>query len=367
MRSGFLLIVLIFITTVVYECAHLWRLSPGSWAVKTLVVSLFVLWMAAAFGSMMLRSSAPVSLISALYEAGHPWMIAYLYLLLAFLVADIGMLLKLVPKDWFQTNAYTFWGLLGVTAVVLLAGGVHYRHKYREELTVKTDKPLEKPLTVVFASDLHLGYSNREAELERWVDLINAENPDLVLFGGDIVDIQVRPLTEGNFARAFSRIKAPVYTILGNHEYIGGEQDSKHFLTQAGITLLRDSVARVQGITIIGRDDRSNPARKPLEALAEASDGFSILLDHQPYHLEEAQQAGIDLQLSGHTHRGQVWPLSWITDAMYEKSWGHHRRGNTQYYISSGLGIWGPKIRIGTRSEYLVAHIEPCRHAGLFN
>ena len=74
--------------------------------------------------------------------------------------------------------------------------------------------------------------------------------------------------------------------------------------------------------------------------------------------MEEAEEAGIDFQFSGHTHRGQVWPLSWVTDAMYEKSWGHHIRGNTRYYISSGLGIWGPKIRIGTRSEYLVLHIE---------
>jgi hypothetical protein len=105
---------------------------------------------------------------------------------------------------------------------------------------------------------------------------------------------------------------------------------------------------------VIGRDDRTNRHRKPLSALTDSIDGFSILLDHQPYHLEEAEQAGIDLQFSGHTHRGQIWPISWITDAIYEKSWGHHQRGNTRYYITSGLGIWGPRIRIGTRSEYLV-------------
>ena len=117
-------------------------------------------------------------------------------------------------------------------------------------------------------------------------------------------------------------------------------------------------MARVGDITIIGRDDRSNPGRKALSELADSLNGFTVLLDHQPFHLEEAEDAGIDFQFSGHTHRGQVWPLSWVTDAMYEKSWGHHTRGNTRYYISSGLGIWGPKIRIGTRSEYLVLHIE---------
>ena len=82
---------------------------------------------------------------------------------------------------------------------------------------------------------------------------------------------------------------------------------------------------------------------------------YSIVLDHQPYNLDCAETAGIDFQLSGHTHRGQVWPISWITDYIYECSWGSHQRGNTQFYISSGLGIWGGKFRIGTQSEYVVA------------
>ena len=75
------------------------------------------------------------------------------------------------------------------------------------------------------------------------------------------------------------------------------------------------------------------------------------------YHLEEAEQCGIDFQLSGHTHRGQIWPVSWITDALYECSWGSHQRGNTRYYVSSGLGVWGAKFRIGTQSEYVVAKL----------
>jgi len=78
-------------------------------------------------------------------------------------------------------------------------------------------------------------------------------------------------------------------------------------------------------------------------------------------HLEEAQEAGIDFQFSGHTHHGQAWPISWVTDAIFEKAWGPYEKGHTQYYISSGLGIWGPKIRIGSRSEYLVLHITPTK------
>ena len=80
-------------------------------------------------------------------------------------------------------------------------------------------------------------------------------------------------------------------------------------------------------------------------------------MDHQPYNLDRAEAAGVDFQLSGHTHRGQVWPISWITDHIYECSWGSHQRGNTQFYVSSGIGIWGGKFRIGTQSEYVVATI----------
>ena len=197
MRAGLLGILVFFLATVGYVAWHLGRLTPGGWAAKWGVALFFLLWMAAAFASMGLRSKASISTITALYEIGHPWMIAYLYLLIAFLLADLGVLLRLIPKGWLTGNGYTMAGLLGVIAVLLALGGIHYRHKYREELTIHSPKPLPKPLTVVLASDLHLGYSNRKAELARWIDLICAEQPDLVLFGGDIVDISLRPLLEG--------------------------------------------------------------------------------------------------------------------------------------------------------------------------
>ena len=144
---------------------------------------------------------------------------------------------------------------------------------------------------------------------------------------------------------------------MGNHEYYSNEPQAERFFRDAGIILLKDSVAHYKGIDIVGRDDRTETRRAAVKNLVKGLQGFTILLDHQPYHLEEAEQAGIDFQFSGHTHRGQVWPASWVTDMVYEKSWGHHQRGRTRYYVSSGLGIWGPKIRVGTRSEYLVLHL----------
>ena len=288
---------------------------------------------------------------------GNTWLIAFLYLLLLFIVADVASFCHIIPKTFLKDSIAGLGTVVGIMAMVLTLGGIHYHHKYREEQTITTAKPLEKPLTIVLASDLHIGYHNRKPELARWVDLINTEKPDLVLFGGDVIDLSLRPVFEGNYAQEFQRVEAPMMAVLGNHEFYSDVTRAEQFFQNAGILLLRDSVAHFKGLDVIGRNDRTSPERTDLADLTNGLDGFTIVLDHQPYHLEEAEAAGIDFQFSGHTHRGQVWPLSWITDAMYEKAWGHYQRGNTQYYVSSGLGIWGAKIRVGTRSEYLVLHI----------
>lgn len=340
-----------------YVAWHLWRITPAGWPLKLAVTGLFLLWMASGFAGFRWMERVPVRVAAVWYEAGNTWLIAFLYFLLIFVLADIAALCHLLPKSFLKDSIPGFVTVVGLVALVLTLGGVHYRHKYREEMTILTDKPLEKPLTVVLASDLHVGYHNRKPELARWVDLINAEKPDLVLFGGDIVDRSMRPVFEWNYAEEFRRIDAPVWAALGNHEYYCDVDQSRRFYEDAGIRLLKDSVAHFKGLDVIGRNDRYDPCRAALFEFAEGLEGFTILLDHQPAHLEEAEQAGIDFQFSGHTHHGQVWPASWVTDALYEKAWGHHRRGATQYYISSGLGIWGAKVRIGTRSEYLVLHI----------
>ena len=359
MRGVVFIVLLVFFGLVGYATWHLWRITPGGRGAKAIVAGLFLLWMVAAFSSMLLRNRVPYPAVVAIYEVGQPWLIAFAYLLIALVLADIAVLCKILPKGFLTDNLTGLLSIAGVIAAVMLAGGIHYKHKYREELSITTEKPLEQPqIKVVLASDLHIGYSNRKAELARWVDMINAEHPDLVLFAGDIVDIQTRPLFERNYADEFRRLQAPAYAVLGNHEYIAGAEDSEAFLSETGITLLKDSVAHFKGVDIIGRDDRSNPERAGLAELADSLSGFTLLLDHQPSHLEVAQEAGIDFQFSGHTHRGQAWPISWLTDAIFEKSWGYYQKGDTQYYISSGLGIWGPKIRIGTRSEYLVLVVE---------
>ena len=117
----------------------------------------------------------------------------------------------------------------------------------------------------------------------------------------------------------------------------------------------------MQGITVIGRDDAYTPCRTPLSDIMEKTDSgtFRILLDHQPNNLSEAENAGVDFQFSGHTHHGQIWPASWVTDLIFEDAYGPLTKGNTRYYVTSGLGLWGGRFRIGTRSEYVLLKLVP--------
>ena len=345
-----------------YVLWHIWHILPLlKWA-KWLVVILLAacpLSMFFMFGGAFERWPLPAASVA--YHVNTSSVIILLYLLITFLVLDICRLLHIVPKSLL----FNSWaGTLGVTllmVVIFVAGNIKYHNKVRVPLELTTKKHLPHDYRIVMVSDLHLGYHNRRGELAKWVDLINAEKPDMVLIGGDVIDSSIRPLAEEKMAEEFHRIKAPIYACLGNHEYYSSEPRARQFYKQAGIHLLVDSTVVIDSaLCIIGCDDRTNPNRKELASLAATVDPslYTIVLVHQPHELEKTEQSKADFQFSGHTHRGQVWPISWITDAIYECSWGEYQRGDTRFYVSSGLGLWGGKFRIGTQSEYVVATVK---------
>ena len=352
---------------IAYIAWHIWAMLPLSALWKLLVIAVGVL----GFVMLLLNfgrrfDGLPLPLAQATYEVGTSSIFILMYLVIIFLVLDLGRLVHLVPKAFLYHNGYTALGIFLLVFGIFLYGNLHYYNKVRVPLELKTTKKLSKDYKVVMASDLHVGYHNPRKELARWVDMINAENPDFILIAGDIIDGSMRPLLEEKMVEEFHRLKAPVYACLGNHEYYTGSPEAQQFYKDAGIHLLIDSVAQIDScITIIGRDDRTNMRRKPIKDLVASlhtppsslHETYTIVLDHQPYNLDRVEAAGVDFQLSGHTHRGQVWPISWITDRIYECSWGSHQRGKTQFYVSSGIGIWGGKFRIGTQSEYVVATI----------
>ena len=339
---------------------HVWRVLPFSTPVKLIVLVLMLL----ALACMVLQfksDSLPLGMATAMYEIGNSWLIIMFYLLMAFLVLDIGRLVHLVPATWLRDNAITSLVLTGLMLVTFIAGNIHYHNKQRQEINLTTDKHLERPLKIVMLSDLHAGFHNRRAEVGRWVNMINADKADLILIAGDMIDGNVRPLLAQGTAEELQRLNAPTIACLGNHEYITGIDKALNLLEQTGIRILRDKSISIGDVTIIGRDDRSNRSRKSVASLMQGvtRGDYIILLDHQPFNLAEAEQNGVDLQLSGHTHRGQVWPLNWVTKKMYECDYGQWRKGKTDYYVSSGMGIWGGKFRIGTDSEYAVITVTP--------
>ncbi len=353
----FLLLPLLGIT---YIGWHIWCILPLAWGWKLLVILLMVIVFIMMLGLRGGLDHMPLHIASTIYETSTSSLFVMLYLVIIFLILDLGRLFHLIPRTLLYHNGMMACSLTVMLFVIFLCGNLHYKNKYRQTITLTTDKQLSKPIRILMMSDLHLGYHNRRNELHRWVNMINEERPDLVLIAGDIIDMSMRPLREEHMEEEFKRIKVPVYACLGNHEYYSGEPDAQRFYRDAGICLLRDSLAFVDDLCLIGRDDRTNPHRQTLKTIMTQADmdKFCILLDHQPYHLEQAESQHLDFQFSGHTHYGQVWPISWITNAIYECAFGEHQRGNTKYYISSGIGIWGGKFRIGTRSEYVVVEIK---------
>lgn len=376
MKSMFFIIVfIVYLLINYYVFRHFWIAMPPTTVGRVILVSFAVIAVTSFFISFLVGNSLPIGLTSFLYKVGTAWLFIMLYFFLVMAAKDLfgltNKLLHFMPSDAITRYTKDNWAglglMIGFIALLMVCGYLKYQWKVRVELPIHIYKTFgdtisPKSLRIVAISDLHLGYGIGEKEFEKWVDLINAENPDIVLIAGDIIDNSVRPLSEGRYAEAFHKIKAPmgIYACMGNHEYISGFKESEAFIKEAGVKMLRDSVALVDScFYIVGRDDRSNPSRKPLQELVAGLDQTKpvIMLDHQPYNLEEAEANGIDIQISGHTHQGQVWPISLITKKLYERDHGFIKKGNANIYVSSGIGIWGGKFRIGTQSEYVVIDV----------
>lgn len=219
-----------------------------------------------------------------------------------------------------------------------------------------------KFLNIVMISDVHLGTGVKEKGLDNMVASINKLNPDIVLFGGDIVDESTTTKLKAYSAKAFKNIKSKygVYDITGNHEYIESSlQETLHYLKEGDVKLLQDEAVKIDNsFYIIGRNDPAvtsitKESIKPLSEILKNVDKTLpvIVLNHRPSNLQEAESEKVDLQLSGHTHRGQFFPNNLITRMVYEDDYGYLKKGDFNLIVSSGYGTWGPPIRIGTNGE----------------
>ena len=305
---------------------------------------------------------------------GSFWFGAMLYFLLALVMIDLVRLVHaLVPflPDSLttrpeQTSRVLFWVVCGLVSVTMIAGYLNARHPRVHHRTLHVGKAAggADSLRLVLASDIHLGTIVGRKRLDGIANTIENLHPDLVLFPGDLVDEDLAPVIKENLGETLRSIKAPmgVFGITGNHEYIGGAEEAVAYLEEHGVRMLRDTCVVLDGgITLCGREDRSitqfaGKNRKPLEVLMKDVDRNRpvIMMDHQPFDLDSVARAGVDLQISGHTHHGQIWPLNYITGMVYEQSWGYLQKRDTHFYVSSGVGTWGPPMRLGNRPEIVV-------------
>ncbi|HXT96208.1 MAG TPA: metallophosphoesterase [Polyangia bacterium] len=230
---------------------------------------------------------------------------------------------------------------------------------------VRLDRlPLEQHgLRIVQLTDIHVGPTIGRDFVEQIVARTNALVPDLIAITGDLVDGSVAHLAPAIAPLAGLRAPHGVFFVTGNHEYFSGAQAWMNELRRLGIRVLRNERISIgngtAGFDLAGVDDRSSErygGLAPLDALRRALGDRDpsrelVLLAHQPRTLLDAEPFGVGLQLSGHTHGGQMWPFNFIVQLQQPFIAGLHRRGGTQIYVSRGTGYWGPPMRLGAPAE----------------
>ena len=251
------------------------------------------------------------------------------------------------------------------TTMVIGHRNVRYPRVMYQKYTVKRLVPEgaqpEKRIRLVFFSDLHIGEAMTPDYIARAVKLIQDQQPDLILCGGDFIDHRAVYAYDPRVMASLRSLHAPmgVYYVLGNHEYRDDLEANIRWVSEVGGTLLRDSIAFPGNgpLTLIGRDDWVNGNRKPFEVIANEADplrGPVVLMEHTPASIDSIGDSPVDLILCGHTHGGQIWPGQLMVWWRYGMVSGTRPVGEREVCISSGIGSAGATYRVGTRSEIRV-------------
>jgi predicted MPP superfamily phosphohydrolase len=370
------MLIFFLIVFVIYFLANFYIFLKGFRVIPTdtsfrLTYTIIYIVLASTFiaGKIFERNHSSV-LTDSLNIIGGFWMAFMLYAFLTLLLSDIlSPILRLtglltVP-DLPIFRKWSFIVTLVLSFGLITYGFINAMIPVVKKYDIVINKPAGaiKTFRIAAVSDIHLGSIIRKRSMKKLSAMLKKIDPDVVLLLGDIVDGEIGPVLRDDLLSYFSspKCKDGLYAITGNHEYIGGAATTIPYIEKHGIRILKDEVITLEGeIQLIGRIDRDaarfyRKERLPLAELMKQVDITKpvILLDHQPLRLNESAKAGVDLELSGHTHNGQMWPLNYITGLIYELSYGYKRIANTQFIVSSGFGLWGPRVRSGSRSEVL--------------
>lgn len=371
MALFFIIFFTVYTTLNYYVFIRGWQFLASYPSLKIPYTFLFIIIAYGYVLAKMLYRSLPPIMYDIIIGVGAIWFAFLAYFIISLLLIDIIRLLNswlnffptLINNNYETVKKITGLSVILIVSLIVFLGNLNKRDIKIKELEIDLPKGNSKisELNVVMASDIHLSPIDGERLLSRIVEKMNSLNPDIILLAGDIVDDKAVILDQRNIGESFKRLKPKygVYSINGNHEFINEVESSVKYAEQFGIKFLRDSYELIDSsFYVIGREDSSmiqftGKQRKSLNEIVKNLDHEypKILLDHTPFKLEQAEQNGIDLQLSGHTHHGQIWPANIITSMIYELSWGYLKKGKTHYYVSSGAGTWGPPVRTGSSSE----------------
>ena len=342
------------------------------------------------FGVFLPRSSIQVTI----HRISNVWLGFFIYLLFFMIIGDIIVLiLKLVDKKKNIPMLRKLYGALiigiSITAASIgfsVYGTIHARHMTTRSYDISVSKHVDgiDSLNVVLVADLHLGYSIGCDDMEKMIDRINALNPDVVIYAGDIFDNDYDALDNPERLEEIIRQVNAVYgsyAVFGNHDVtetlVGGFSTASRtkafrdprmetFLREADINIMLDEVTTIADgrINLIGRldgekagDGTSN--RKDLSELVKQCDMSKpvIVINHEPDKLHEVAVMGVDVMLSGHTHAGQFFPLTITQPLAWENYWGIKKIDNMYSVVTSGVGLYGPAMRVGTDSEVMSVKI----------
>lgn len=295
----------------------------------------------------------------------------FLYLFLFVLVYDlfrvVNHLARFISVETMKKRSYRVLMLnvlILLSIAVVIAGVINMNTIRISEYSIGLPRKSSsiKHLKVAFTSDIHLQQKTRPQFIEQFVRKVNTQNPDIMLYTGDIVEGDSEDESTRIIESEMRKIstKYGTFGVPGNHEYYGGKAD-RLFFKRFGITMLCDTVVKIdEAFYLAGRNDQHSSQRKNLsQLLSNLSDSLPvILMDHRPTELRDVSHSKADVQLSGHTHNGQMFPINLITKRIYDLSWGHMKMGNTHFFVTSGLRLWGPPVRTAGKSEIMIINIE---------
>lgn len=352
-----------------YVCLRV-RSLIGPKGIKNLWTLLFAL-LAAAYPVAETLAHGRKSLWSGAVElAGYFALPLLLYIVMAVVAVDLAVgllrLTGLVSRPSARSPRFRAWRLavsLGLPVLIVALGAVNHRVLRIRDCRIEVPRGASpaRELTIVFMSDLHFRDLTSNRFLAELTAKVNAQKPDLVLLGGDLLEGDRRDQATDRYERTLRRMSSTYGTfgVPGNHERFSGAAASG-FFERAGIRLLQDEVVTVGGVlTLAGRKDPRSRGQAPVAALLAGArrDLPIILIAHRPTGFDEARRAGVDVQLSGHTHAGQLFPVNVLSRRLYDLNWGHLEKDGAHLIVTSGVQGWGPPVRTVGASEIVVIRL----------